>query len=131
MLRINFAEADKLQEAMKSYQGDVENSINDVLHNQGGDLIQKSVQQLIPVSGKSWSGKAPAAKSSKSLRSINENLGVTVTTQKKYQYLYFPDSGENTRRHAGRQYFFKRGGDAVKDDIIERCVSRLTVDFKD
>lgn len=129
MLRINFAEADKLIEVMKEYQGDVENSINDVLHNQGGDLIQKSVQQLIPVSGKSWKGKASAAKSSNSLRNINENLGVTVTTQKKYQYLYFPDDGTNTRRHVGNQRFFEKGGEAVKDEIIERCISKLTNNF--
>lgn len=130
MLKINFSDAEKLQSAMKAYQGEIEPTINDVLHNQGGVLIQDSIQRIIPVSGKSWKGKAPAAKSSKSLRSINTNLAVTVTTMKKYQYLYFPDDGTSTRRHVGNQRFFERGGEAVKDDIIERCISKLTNNFE-
>ena len=125
MLKINFSEAEKLLEAMKAYQGDVETTINDVLHNQGGELIQGSIQRFIPVSNKTWKGKAPAAKKSKSLQNINENLAVTVTTTKKYQYLYFPDDGTNTRRHIGNQRFFEKGGEAVKDEIIERCISKL------
>ena len=130
MLKINFSEAEKLQEAMKAYQGEIEPAINDVLHNQGGELIQDSIQRIIPVSGKSWKKKAPAAQSSKSLRSINTNLAVMITTTKKYQYLYFPDDGTNTRRHVGNQRFFERGGEAVKDEIIERCISKLTNNFE-
>lgn len=121
---------EKLQNAMKEYQGDVETSINDVLHNQGGELIQDSIRRLIPVSGRTWKGKASAAKSSNSLTNINENLAVTVTTTKKYQYLYFPDDGTNTRRHVGNQQFFKRGGEAVQDEIIERCISQLINNFE-
>lgn len=129
MLKIEVTQVEKLQEAMKGFQGDVEPSINDVLHNQGGGLIQDSIRRLIPVSGKTWKGKAPAAKSSNSLRNINANLAVTVTTAKRYQYLYFPDSGTNTRRHVGNQRFFEKGGEAVKDEIIERCISKLTDNF--
>lgn len=126
MLKINFSEVEKLQAAIKSYQDEVEPAINDVLHNEGGGLIQDSIRKLIPVSGKRWKGKAPAAKSSKSLESVNANLAVTVKTTKKYQYLYFPNDGTNTRRHAGEQYFFEKGGEAVKDEIIDRCISKLT-----
>ena len=129
-LQISTAEFEKLQAAMQEYQGDVEASINDVLHNQGGELIQESIRRLIPVSGKTWKGKAPAAKTSKSLRSINANLAVTVTTSKRHQYLYFADDGSNTRRHVGNQRFFERGGEAVKDEIIERCISKLTNNFE-
>lgn len=124
--RINVAEVDKLQAALKEYQGDTESTINDILHNQGGNLIQDSVRRLIPESGKSWKGKAAAAKSANSLKNVNANLSVTVTTTKKYQYLYFPDDGSNTKHHVGNQHFFEKGGEAVKDDIIERCISRLT-----
>lgn len=128
--KIEVADVEKLQSAMESYQGNVEETINDVLHNQGGALIQESIQRLIPVSGKSWKGKAPAAKTSNSLQSINTNLAVTVTTTKKYQYLYFPDDGASTRRHVGNKRFFEKGGEAVKDEIIERCISRLTNNFE-
>lgn len=130
MLKINVAEIDKLHEAMKNFQGEVEPIINDVFHNQGGELIQGSIRRLIPVSGKTWKGKAPAAKTSKSLQSVNTNLAVTVKTTKKYQYLYFPNDGTNTRRHVGNQQFFEKGGDAVKDEIIERCITNLTTNFE-
>lgn len=123
---INFADFEKLQNAMKEYQGNVEETINDVLHNQGGELIQESIRRLIPESHKNWKGKAPPAKTGNSLRSVNENLAVTVTTTKKYQYLYFADDGTSTRRHVGNQQFFNKGGEAVKDDIINRCISKLT-----
>lgn len=128
--KINVAEFEKLQDAMKEYQGDTESAINEVLHGEAGTLIENSIQQLIPVSNKNWKGKAPAAKTSKSLRSINENLAVSVTTTKKYQYLYFPNDGTNTRRHVGNQQFFTRGGEAVQDEIIERCITKLTKNFE-
>ena len=124
--KINVADLDKLQTALKEYQGNAENAINEVLHNQGGELIQESIRKLMPVSGKNWKGKASPAKSSKSLQNLNTNLAVTVTTTKKYQYLYFPNDGTSTRRHVGNQQFFEKGGEAVKDKIIERCITKLT-----
>ena len=129
-LTLNYSELDNLQTLMKEYEGNVEDAINDVLHNQAGTLIANSVRNLIPVSGKSWKGKAPAAKTGKSLTNINENLAVTTTTTKKYQYLYFPNDGTSTQRHAGNQQFFEKGGEAVKNDIIERCILRLTNNFE-
>ena len=96
MFDINFSEVDRVQKAMENYQGNVEESINDVLHNEAGDLAQEEIRRLMPVSGKHWRGKKPAAKKAKSLRNITGNLSVTVTTAKAYQYLYFPDDGSNT-----------------------------------
>ena len=126
MYKLEISDYDKLQEALKNYEGDAEEAINDVLHNEAGDLAQEKIYQLMPVSGKSWKGKAPAAKNSKSLRNTNENLAVTVRNAKKYQYLYFPNDGTNTRRHIGNQQFFERGGEMVQDEIIDRCISKLT-----
>lgn len=131
MMKIDIASVDKLQEAMKAYQGEVEPTINEVLHNQGGELISESVRRLIPVSGKHWRGKAPAAKSGKSLQNVNENLAVTVKNSKRYGYLYFPNDGSNTRRHVGNQQFFEKGGEAVRDEIIERCITALTNKFEE
>lgn len=128
--KINVAEFEKLQDVMKGYQGDVETTINDVLHNEAASLIQDSIRRLIPVSGKKWKGKAPAAKTGNSLRNVTGNVSITVTTTKKYQYLYFPDDGTSTTRHAGDQQFFAKGGDAVTDEIIERCISKLTNNFE-
>lgn len=115
----------RVLEALENYQGDAEAAINDVLHNEAGDLAQEAIRKLIPVSGKHWSGKKRAAKKAKSLRNVNGNLFVIVTTTKNYQYLYFPDDGTSTIRHVGNQQFFARGGEAVQDEIIERCINKL------
>jgi HK97 gp10 family phage protein len=126
MLKINALGVDALQKALKEYGENTEEAINDVLHNYAGDRAQEEIRRLIPVSGKHWKGKAPAAKTSQSMRNEHGNLSVTVTTAKKYQYLYFPNDGTNTRRHVGNQQFFEKGGEAATNDIVERCISRLT-----
>lgn len=126
MLKINTTEFGQLEEAMKAYTGDVEEAINEVLHEEAPPIIQDSIRRLMPRSDvKSWKGKKPHAKDSESLRNINGNLSVTITTQKNYQYLYFPNDGTNTRRHVGNQQFFEQGGEAVTADIVERCMRRL------
>lgn len=129
-LTLDWEDLDRLQQAMKDFQGDTEETINDVLHNEASPLIQESIKRLIPVSGRTWNGKTPPAKTSKSLTDQKGNLSITVKTTKKYQYLYFPDDGTNTRRHAGNQQFFKRGAEAKKGDIVDRCVGRLKNNFE-
>lgn len=129
-MNISIEEFEKLQIAMQEYQGNTEKAINDVLHNQAGGIIQDSVKNLIPVSGRTWNGKRKGAKAAKSLKSVNSNLTVKVTTTSNYQYLYFPDDGSSTVRHAGEQHFFRRGGDLVTDEIIDLCVGRLISDFE-
>lgn len=130
MFKVNVSEVDRLMQAMQEYSGNVEQAINEVFHNEAGDLAQESIRRLMPVSGKRWRGKAPAAKKSKSMQNVNENLAVTVKNAKKYQYLYFPDDGTNTRRHIGDQRFFERGGEAVQGEIIERCITKLISNFE-
>ena len=130
MLKLNTLEWGYIEEALRQYEGNAEDAINDVLHNYAGDKAQEEIRRLIPVSGKSWKGKAPAAKTSKSMQNVTANLSVTVTTSKRYQYLYFPNDGSNTKRHAGNQQFFEKGGEAAMPDIIERCIGRLTNNFE-
>lgn len=129
MFKINFSKADRLQQALENFEGNAEQTINDVLHNEAGEMAQQAIKNLMPVSGKSWKGKKGAAKASKSLRNLTGNLSVTVTTNKAWQYLYFPDDGSSTRRHAGNQRFFERGGEEVTGDIVDRCVNRLINNF--
>lgn len=126
---INDTGLKQLEEHMKNFAGNVEEVINDVLHNEAAPLAQDAIRRLMPVSGKSWKGKKAAAKSGKSMQSVNYNLAVEVKTTKDYQYLYFPNDGTNTRRHAGQQFFFEKGGEAVQNDVVERCVARLTENF--
>ncbi len=131
VFRLNSQDFERLEEAMKSFQGNTEETINDVLHNEGGQLIHDEIKRLMPMSGKRWKGKKAPAKTSNSLLIVGGNLSVTVTTKKAYQYLYFPDDGSNTRRHAGNQQFFSNSGENQKEEILNRCINRLVSGFDD
>lgn len=129
-LSINVQEFERLERALRSFPGNAEATINAVLHNEGGLLMQEAIQPLIPQSGKTWKGKRAPARVGNSLRSTNENLAVWVRSTKSYQYLYFPDDGSSTRRHVGNQQFFLRGAESVKGEVIDRCVGRLIQTFE-
>ncbi len=129
-LEVDFTSFDRMYQAMKNFEGNTMEVISDVLHKDASPLIQKEIKRLMPVSGRTWNGKRNAAQHSKSLTDEKGPLSVTVKTTKNYQYLYFPDDGTNTRRHVGNQQFFLRGGEAEKEEIIERCIARLTEDFE-
>ena len=129
-MSLDISQFDTLQKAMKEYQGDTEQTINDVLHNQAGPLIHDAIKLLIPRSEREWKGKNPPASTSNSLQKVNEHLAITVKNRKDYGYLYFPDDGTNTRRHIGNQQFFKRGGESQTDEIINRCVKKLVNNFE-
>ncbi len=125
MYNVNFSEAERLEQALKEYQGNTEAAINEVLHSsEVSELAYDEIKRLMPVSKKS---KGSHAKMSKSLRSTPENLALIVRSAKAYQYLYFPDDGTNTRRHVGNQRFFARGAEAATGDIVERCIKKLTI----
>ena len=127
---LSAAEFEKLQQAIKNFPGDAEKEINEVLHNEASLLIQDAIRRLMPVSGKKWKGKPLGAQEGNSLTDTKINLGIIVRTQKKYQYLYFPDDGTNTRKHAGNQQFFAKGGESQKEEIINRCMARLMNNFE-
>lgn len=131
--KLEASDFDRLQKAIEQYPGNAEEAINEVLHGEAGDLLQDAIRQFMPVSGRDWKGKAKAAKYAKSLQSVPNNLAITVSTMKKYQYLYFPDDGSNTQNTAHKkwgQHFFARGEEAVHDEIVNRCLARLTQDFE-
>lgn len=129
-LNIYSSEIVQLQERLKEFEGNAEAVINDVLHNFAGDRAQEEIRRLMPFSGKTWAGKRSPAKMSKSMMNVNQNLSVTVKTSKNYQYLYFPNDGTNTQRHIGNQQFFEKGGTAIKDEIIDRCIGKLINNFE-
>ena len=130
VFRIDATEFDRLQNAIKNFPGDAEKEINEVLHNEGSQLIQDSVRNLMPVSGRKWKGKKPAAKTSKSLNDLKGNLFVWVKTTGSYHYLYFPDDGTNTIHHVGNQQFFLKGAEAKQETIIDLCVNNMIDNFE-
>lgn len=130
VFRVDATEFERLQNAIKNFPGDAETVINEVLHGEGSQLIQDSIRNLMPVSGREWKGKKPAAKSAKSLTDLKGNLFVEVITTKNYQYLYFPDDGTNTKKHAGNQQFFLKGAEAQQEAIIDLCINKLITAFE-
>lgn len=130
MYKVEIAEIEALQQAMKNYKGNTENAINEVLHNQAGEVIQEQIKLLMPASNRTWRGKKPPAKTSNSLKNVNENLAVTVTTTSNYHYLYFADDGTNTRKHIGNQQFFASGGEKSESKIVDLCIGRLIEEFE-
>ena len=121
---------DKLQEEMKRVEtpGPI---IDEVLHGQGAELIKEKISLLIPRSGRKWKGKGAAAASAmpRSFQQENASLSVTIAARGKYGYLYFPDDGTNTHKHAGNQQFMRRGAEAASDRVIEMCVGKLLESF--
>jgi hypothetical protein len=125
---LRLAATDELIEKMKAYQGNVENVVNEVLWDQGGPLINQAIMQLLPRSGRTWKGKKKAAADAKPFVQRNDNLAVVIKTY-GYDYLYFPDDGSTTRKHAGQQHFMFQGAENEQEKIIDLCIARLTEDF--
>lgn len=127
VFRFDWEQFEVLAQAMEQYEGNVEEVINDVLHNEAGQLIHDEIKRLMPRSDR----QKRHAKDSNSLLIQGGNLSVTVSTKKAFQYLYFPDDGTNTRRHVGNQQFFLNGGENMKEEILNRCIGRLTNAFEE
>lgn len=127
-------EIERLFNAIRNFPGNAEKSINEIFHNDAPPLVSEEIKRLMPVSGRMWKGKAPAAKTAKS--SVTErkdemkNLTFAVGTTGKYHYLYFPDDGSNTRNHVGNQQFFQRGGENKQTEIVDRCITQIVTDFE-
>lgn len=130
-MSINATDFERLQKVLEKFPGNSEKAINEVLHGEGGALIQESIRRLIPVSGKTWKGKAAPARSGNSLMLEPGNLSVTTKSTKPYQYLYFPNDGTNTRRHVGNQQFFPQGVENVEGEVVDRVIDNIIKKFKE
>ena len=123
-------ENENLLRAMRLYGDRAGKTVDEVLHNEGGRLIQEEIMRLLPESGrKPWKGKKPAAKRAQPFTQKNESLSVTIQTKSAYHYLYFPDDGSSTLRHVGykgksREFMYK-GADNQSDRIMDLCINRL------
>ena len=123
-------EVDALQDMLDDYGSRAEKIINDVLHDEGGNKVKDRIHMLIPSSGRSWRRKKAPASAADSLElNTTEMLAVTVKSKTAYNYLYFPDDGSNTVRHAGNQQFFYKGAEQSAAEVVELCLGKLTEDF--
>lgn len=120
----------KLFEAMKEFEGQAPRTVNEVLWNEGGPIINEAIKNLLPTSNRQWKGKRPAAKSAAPFTQENGELSVTIKTKSAYNYLYFPDDGTSTKKHAGEQYFMFGGAEAKQNEIIDLCIAKLIEKFR-
>lgn len=122
-LTLNANEYDRVLQAVEQFPGNAEQVINEVLHGEGAELIQERIRKYMPVSDKK---KGRHAVDAKSLTPKGSNLAVTVKSTKKFNYLYFPDDGTNTRKHVGNQQFFLRGAEDASGEIVDLITAKLT-----
>lgn len=128
---LDAAEFERLQDAMTQYEGTAGTIIDEVLHGQGADLIKSRITMLLPSSGRNWKGKGASARSVMPARFSQDNsqLSVTIAARGKYHYLYFPDDGSSTERHAGNQQFMLHGAENASSEVIDLCVGKLLEGF--
>lgn len=122
---------DELAESIAKYEGSSTRAINKVFHEDAGPIIYGEINPLINPSGRTFKGHSSSATvSAWPLYDTSKDLAVTVKTKPKWGYLYFPDDGSNTRKHAGNQRFFERGGEKAVPKVVERCLKVLTEEWK-
>ena len=126
---MDIEEAEQLLKTIEGAGKKAESIINDILHTEAGQRIRSNIILLLPQSGRNWAGKRIAARKTEPFQEKNGNLSVTVTTKSNYHYLYFPDDGKNTVRHAGNQQFMYRGAENTAPDIVKMCTARIIKEF--
>lgn len=116
-----------MHDAIRAFPGDAESAINSVMHGEAGPMIYRRINPLINPSGRTFKGHRASAKASDwPSYDVSENLAVTVKAQGSFGYLYFPDDGSDTRRHAGGQEFFRRGGEQAAQEVVDACLGAIS-----
>lgn len=119
---------ENLQNIMEMYGQGAGRVVQEVYRDFAADEIKSNILPLVHSSGRVFKGHRRGAKQSgidKVFAHQIEGLSLTVRTTKQFGYLYFPDDGSNTRKHAGQQHFMQRGLNRAEDEIIYRCVVRI------
>lgn len=122
---LDSAQLDRLMAEAVKWPDVSEDAINEVLHGEGGVLIGAAIDKLVPESGRRFKGHRTGAKGTAWQSYDKSNLAVTVVARGKRGYLYFPDDGANTKRHAGNQQFFPRGAEAATSDVVDLCIANI------
>lgn len=124
---INYDDLSDLQSIIEVFGNDALKVVNNVLHdNASADIAIKSIEELIPSSGRNWKGKKAAASTTHPLKSDKkELLTLIIHSEPNYNYLYFPDDGSNTEKHQGDQHFMQKGADNALNDIANLCAESI------
>lgn len=123
--KLDMSSVEALQSHIEQVGAGAGQIIDTVLHGSGAEEIKKEILPLIHSSGRTWKGKRGSAKSANPFSQENDQLAVTIKSRGYYHYLYFPDDGSNTIKHAGNQQFMMRGAENAAGKIIDECVEKL------
>lgn len=120
---LNDEQIKQLQEALKNYNDGCGHVFHEYLLNQGSDIIEDNIQDLIHPSGRKWKGKPAASKSASKTRVFQvENGSVTteivIKLKKSYVYLVFPDHKQGFLQDAVDKSTNRIMGELL--DLLER-----------
>lgn len=128
---LDASDFERLQQSMEDFGEGSGQVITEALH-ESGPVIYERINPLIHPSGRTFKGhRSSATQSAWPTYVTNESMAVTVTARGKWHYLYFPDDGSNTDRHAGMQDFMMRGAQDAAPEIIERCLGALMQEWSE
>lgn len=135
MFKADCSDFERLERRMAEYGPGSGQAIDRVLHGDGAQLIKRAIPARIHPSGRKWPGKAASISGNPGggsrLSQDDASLQVTVAARGRLGYLYFPDDGASTRKHAGDQQFMLRGAEDAQSDILDRCIAGLVEEFNE
>lgn len=123
---LDYQQIGDLENRLSKSGAEVEEVINDYLHNEAADKISPAIVGLVPVSDRP---KKHAKHSAPFGRQENYNLAVKVITSKKFNYLVFPDEGLGTSKGNVPQDFTGRGLEAKMPELIDDMTKRVIKNF--
>lgn len=118
---LNYEQMLSLEDKMSKYAGNVEEAVNNVIHNRGAKLIMMNIIGFMP---RSKLNKPHAKDSANNLESDTYNLGVMISEGSNFGYLIFPELGIG-RRNPVEQGFMVGGLDKSSDVIFQWIVEAL------
>lgn len=113
----------KLQLAMKEFDGDVEQVINDYLEHEANEIFKESIINLIPVS--KVDKKNHAKTSNPLIGEMSANLTLYIHTKTKFNYLYFPQNAEGTSKGKVPNDFMEKGIDVKYENVVNEMLEKL------
>lgn len=132
---VDLSGVDRLTESIQKYGKESQLIITKYLVQDAIDVIGPAITRLLPVSGRTFRGHRQGAKAAgyrTTFMSTAETVdSVIVRSRTAFDYLYFPDDGDNTDHHAGKQYFMLRGAEAAVPQVVNDICSRLAAKFEE
>lgn len=139
---LNYADVNKLNNAIMKLQGDKEKTINDHLQKRTAPRVIKSVTDFLPVAKNKYYSFYPHARDAEWYKVTYYNLSfvlannlkgknISKTTQNKgarksFYYLYYPATGTGNSYKKDSNEFLIDGINKVYDSVVEDLITALS-----